>query len=62
MIDKEQNCCNNEIVVSSHLEGTEQTRINNQNEDHTKAPLFKIYEGKRDHSTKLRFALLIIFT
>ena len=47
LIEKEQNCCNNEIIVSSQLEGREQR---NQDDD----TMGKKHDRQRDRSTKIR--------
>ena len=47
LIEKEQNCCNNEIIVSSQLEGREQR---NQDDD----TIGKKHDRQRDRSTKVR--------
>lgn len=47
LIEKEQNCCNNEIIVSSQLEEREQR---NQNDD----TVGKKHDRQRDRSTKVR--------
>ena len=47
LIEKEQNCCNNEIIVSSQLEGREQR---NQDVD----TIGKKHDRERNRSTKIR--------
>ena len=47
LIEKEQNCCNSEIIVSSQLEGREQKKQDDDN-------IGKKHDRQRDRSTKVR--------